>query len=320
MTRVETRLARLARPLHKLYHRLRDNTRRGSKENVAAHYDLGNAFYELFLDESLTYSCALYEGPEQSLEEAQLAKIDGACRKLRLAPGDHLLEIGTGWGALAVHAAKHYGCRVTTTTISREQLEYARARVAREGLADRVTVLERDYRDIRGRFDKLISIEMVEQVGAPWLAKFFERTSELLEDDGLMLLQAITIREDLYEQHLTEVDFVKRHIFPGTCLLSVAGMAQHVARVTDLRFSHLDDLTPHYVKTLREWRARFLARRDAVRALGFDEAFVRLWEFYLAYCEAGFEERYIRDLQVLLAKPECREDVLALETTSAALA
>lgn len=309
MDTVETRLARLTRPLHLLYHALRDNTKRRSKQNIAEHYDLGDDFYATFLDESMTYSCALYERDDMTLGEAQVAKMDRICRKLQLSPRDHLLEIGTGWGALACHAARNHGCRVTTTTISAKQAKHARERVAREGLSDRVVVLERDYRDLEGRFDKLVSIEMIEAVGAPWLPVFFKKASGLLKEDGLMLLQAITIREDQWLRATTDVDFVKRYIFPGSCLLSVGAIASNLASETDLALTHLEDLTPHYARTLREWRERFLASREAVKALGFDERFVRLWEFYLAYCEAGFLERHIRDIQVLLAKPRCRQDV-----------
>jgi cyclopropane-fatty-acyl-phospholipid synthase len=298
---IETGLARLAQPLQRVFHALRDNTRRGSRANIAAHYDLGNDFYSLFLDESMTYSCALFEHEGQSLAEAQLAKIDRICRKLRLEPGDHLLEIGTGWGALACHAARNYGCRVTTTTISKEQGAYARERVAREGLAERVTVLSEDYRDLKGKHDKLVSIEMIEAVGARWWPAFFGRLSELLEEDGLALIQSITIREDRYEASLREIDFVKRYIFPGCCLPTVAGIAERVG-ATDMALAHLEDLTPHYATTLRLWRERFLENKEKVLALGYDERFVRLWEFYLAYCEAGFEERYTRDVQVVLAK------------------
>jgi len=306
MGRVETRLARFAQRFLRLYHALRDNTRSGSRANIAAHYDLGNDFYSLFLDETMTYSCALFESEDSSLKDAQTAKIDRICRKLALAPGDHLLEIGTGWGALAVHAARSYGCRVTTTTISKEQLAFARERVAREGLEGRVTVLCEDYRDLRGRFSKLVSIEMIEAVGWKWLPLFFERCSELLAGDGLMLLQSITIREDQFERSLREIDFVKRYIFPGCCLPSFAEIARGVASATDMSLRQVEDLTPHYARTLRVWRERFLANREAARRLGHDERFLRLWEFYLAYCEAGFEERYTRDIQVLLAKPGCR--------------
>jgi cyclopropane-fatty-acyl-phospholipid synthase len=317
MDTVETRLARLTRPLHKLYHALRDNTRRGSRENIAAHYDLGNDFYRLFLDESMTYSCAFFEREDMTLEEAQTAKIDRICRKLALEPRDHLLEIGTGWGALAVHAAKNYGCRVTTTTISEEQLAFARERVAREGLEGRVTVLGTDYRELEGRYDKLVSVEMIEAVGAPWFDTFFGKCSRLLRDDGLLLIQAITVREDQFERARDDVDFVKRYIFPGCCLLSVGAIAGSVARATDMGVCHLEDLTTHYARTLREWRARFLARRgEVLRLARFDEAFVRLWEFYLCYCEAGFLERHTRDVQVLLAKPLCRKDSVPIERVS----
>ena len=303
MDHAERGLARLSGPLHRLRHRLRDNTLRGSRANIAAHYDLGNDFYALWLDPTLSYSCAIFERPEATLEEASLAKIARTCAKLRLEPRHHLLEIGTGWGALAIHAARVHGCRVTTTTISRAQHEVALARVREAGLEDRVTCLLRDYRELTGTYDRLVSVEMVEAVGAARLPAFFRALERRLAPDGLALLQAITIREQAWARSLREVDFVKRWVFPGSDLLSLQAISAALAGQTSMSLIHLEDLTPHYARTLAAWRERFLARLDAVRALGYGPRFVRLWDFYLAYCQAGFAEGYVRDVQVLLAKP-----------------
>ncbi len=304
--------SRLAQPLHRLYHRLRDNTLKGSRRNIAAHYDLSNDFYRLFLDPTMMYSCALFSEPGMSLQDASLAKNDRICRKLELRPGDHLLEIGTGWGGFAIHAAGRYGCRVTTTTISREQYELARERVDEAGLGDLVTVIQQDYRRLEGRYDKLVSIEMIEAVGHRHFPQYFARCSELLSPDGMMLLQAITIADQYYESARDSVDFIKRYIFPGSCIPSVTAIGECLARHTDLRLFHLEDITPHYALTLREWRKRFKENLDSARALGFSEGFIRMWDLYFCYCEAGFEERYIGDVQMLLTKPECRrEPILA---------
>jgi len=303
--------ARAGARARRALHRLRRNTPGGSRRNVAAHYDLGNELFALFLDEAMMYSCALFPHPQASLEEASRAKLDLVCRKLELGPGDHLLEIGTGWGGLAIHAAREYSCRVTTTTISRRQHELACARVRAAGLEERVQVLRQDYRHLQGRYHKLVSVEMIEAVGHHYYDRFFARCSELLEPDGMMLLQAIVIADQRYPRARREVDFIKRYIFPGSCIPSVQVMMDSVARATDLRLFHLDDIGPHYAATLREWRRRFLAARERVRALGYPERFVRMWEFYLCYCEAGFEERRIGDVQMLLTKPRCRRGPLA---------
>ncbi|MBI5015350.1 MAG: class I SAM-dependent methyltransferase [Deltaproteobacteria bacterium] len=305
LTGVEGGLARLTMPLHRLLQAARRNTRGGSRRNIAAHYDLGNDFYALFLDETLTYSCALFERDDMTLAEASTAKYDRLCRKLDLRPGDRVLEIGTGWGGFALHAAGRYGCRVTTTTISREQHELASRRVQEAGLADRVEVLLCDYRDLTGTFDKLVSIEMIEAVGHHYLDAYFRCVGERLAPHGLAALQAITIVDHAYEQQLRSADFIKRYVFPGSFLPSVAAISASVARTTDLRLVHLEDLTPHYARTLAAWRQRFLARANDVRRLGFPESFLRLWEYYLCYCEGAFRERYIGDAQLLFAKPRC---------------
>jgi cyclopropane-fatty-acyl-phospholipid synthase len=300
---MEAGLARLTSPLQKSLHWLNRNTREGSRRNIAAHYDLGNDFFKLFLDPTMMYSSAIFERPGMTLEQAQHARLDRICRKLELEPGDHLLEIGTGWGGMAIHAARHYGCRVTTTTISREQHALARERIAAAGLADRVTLLLEDYRDLRGRYDKLVSIEMIEAVGHQFYDDYFGQCGRLLEDDGLMLLQAITIADQRYEAARRSVDFIQRHVFPGSTIPSVTVMLASLTRTTDLRLVHLEDIGPHYATTLRKWRENFFGNIEAVRALGYPERFIRMWEFYLCYCEGGFEERAIGDVQMLLAKP-----------------
>lgn len=304
----------LSRPLLKLFHFWNRNSKAGSARNIAAHYDIGNELYQLMLDPTLAYSCGIFATPETTLEEASLAKFDAACRKLDLKPQDHLLEIGTGWGGLALHAARHYGCRVTTTTLSRQQFEVARARVAEAGLGGRITLLLDDYRDLRApdgqRFDKLVSIEMIEAVGARYLDTYLAKCSDLLKPEGAMLLQAITLQDQLYDQALKSVDFIQRFVFPGSFIPSVSAISESLHRVTDLKVFHLQDIGPHYAATLRHWRQCFMSQLPAVRQLGYSDAFIRLWEFYLCYCEGGFVERQLGTVQMLLTKPRCRRDVI----------
>jgi cyclopropane-fatty-acyl-phospholipid synthase len=283
-----------------------DNTRTRARRHIAAHYDLGNDLFAAFLDERMLYSCAYFPREGASLEEAQLAKLDRICRELRLGPDSHLLEIGTGWGGLAIHAAREYGCRVTTTTISPAQHELASRRVREANLGERVAVLEQDYRDLRGRYDRLVSVEMIEAVGWRHFDEYFGRCSELLTPDGLMLLQAITIDDRLYEAEKGARSFANTHVFPGGCLPSKQLIADCLARVTDLRQVWMDDITAHYPPTIVSWRRRFLAAWERLRAHGYDERFRRLWEFYLCSSEAGFRERRIGDVQLLLAKPRWR--------------
>lgn len=292
---------RLVKPVRALAHALRRNSRRGSRRNIAAHYDLGNEFFELFLDDTLAYSCGIFETPGASLHDASVAKFDRICRILELAPGDHLLEIGTGWGGFAMHAARQYGCRVTTITISKQQELLATQRIADAGLSSRIAVLNRDYRDVDGTYDKLASIEMIEAVGHQYLEGFFRVSSDRLKPGGLFALQAITIQDRLYHAALREVDFIKAYVFPGSFIPSRSVLTAAAGR-TDLTLVDLHDLTPHYAETLKRWRERFLAHRAEVLALGFDARFVRLWEFYLAYCEGGFRERVLGDAQLLFAK------------------
>ncbi len=279
------------------------NTRRRSRRSIAAHYDLGNEFFSLMLDETMMYSSAYFPRPGMTLAEASTAKLELICRKLGLRPDEHLLEIGTGWGGLALYAAQTRGCRVTTTTISREQYEHARARIAAAGLEDRVAVLCEDYRDLRGRYDRIVSVEMIEAVGYRDFGTFFARCSDLLADDGCMLLQAIAIDDRAFHVEKASRSFIRTHIFPGGCLPSLEIIGRCVARRTDMRTIGLGDLTPHYAETLRRWRANLEDATDHLEALGYDERFRRLWRMYLAYCEAGFAERRIGVVQMLLAKP-----------------
>ena len=285
---LDSRWALVSQPVLKLLHFVNRNSKAGSARNIAAHYDLSNALYEMMLDETMAYSCGIFERAESTLHEAQLAKFDAICRKLALTPADHLLEIGTGWGGLAIHAATRYGCRVTTTTISRAQHDYAQRSIAAAGVADRITLRLDDYRDLTGRYDKLVSIEMVEAVGARYLDTYFEKCSALLQPNGAMLLQAITLQDQYYQQALKMVDFIQRFIFPGSFIPSITAIADSVCRSTDMKIFNLEDIGPHYARTLREWRLRFESRLPEVRALGLSESFVRLWTYYLCYCEGAF--------------------------------
>jgi cyclopropane-fatty-acyl-phospholipid synthase len=270
---------------------------------VAAHYDLGDELFRLFLDDTMTYSCAVFDGPDATLAEAQERKLDLVCRKLDLGPGDHVLEIGTGWGSFALHAASRYGCRVTTTTISAAQHATATERVGAAGLSDHVEVLAEDYRDLRGRYDKLVSIEMIEAVGWQYFDDFLGRCGELLRPHGSMLLQAIVIDDAAFEVEKVSRTFIRELIFPAGCLPSVAVIEDCVRRTTDMSVLALDDITEHYPETLRRWRESLVAAAGRAEELGYDRRFQRLWELYLAYSEGGFRERRIRDVQVTLAKP-----------------
>jgi len=306
MDGMDTGLAALSVPLRKLLDWAARNTRSGSRRNIAAHYDLGNEFFALFLDPSMMYSSAVFEYPAMTLEEAQVAKLERICRRLELKPGERVLEIGTGWGGFALHAASRYGCHVTTTTISEAQYALARERIRAAGLEERITLLKRDYRDLEGRFDKLVSIEMIEAVGHQYFGTFFGRCAALLEPHGRMLLQAITIADQRYQAARKGVDFIKRYIFPGCCIPSVTALVSAATRSSDLRLVHLDDIGPHYATTLRRWRENLLRNTGEVRALGYSEEFIRMWEFYLAYCEAGFAERALGDVHALFARPGAR--------------
>ena len=308
MNGMDGRWAVFTKPFLKAFHTLNRNSKEGSARNISAHYDLGNDLYELMLDETMMYSCAIYPRPGATLHEAQVAKLDAVCQKLALTPQDHLVEIGTGWGGLAIHAATNYGCRVTTTTISREQHDYAKAKIEKLGLANRITLLFQDYRDLQGQYDKLVSIEMIEAVGADFLETYLAKCSSLLKPNGTMLLQAITIQDQFYERALGQVDYIQRFIFPGSFIPSVTAITTATCEATDLKVSHLEDIGPHYATTLRHWRERFFADLPAVRRMGLNDSFVRMWEFYLCYCEGGFMERALGDVHILLSKPGARRD------------
>ncbi|HEX6833978.1 MAG TPA: cyclopropane-fatty-acyl-phospholipid synthase family protein [Rudaea sp.] len=303
---METGIARWSATAMRAWNALRRNTRSGSRRNIAAHYDLGNDFFRLFLDDNLMYSSAIFASADDTLEQASARKLDRICRKLDLRAGDRVIEIGTGWGGFALYAARNYGCHVTTTTISDEQFELARERVRAAGLEDRIDVRRQDYRELEGRYDKLVSIEMIEAIGHQYLETYFAKVGALLEPHGMALIQAITIEDHRYAQALRAVDFIKRYVFPGSFIPSISAMLAPMARATDLKLFHLEDIGPSYAATLHAWRARFHANVAQVRRLGYDERFIRLWDFYLAYCEGGFLERSIGDVQMLLVKPGSR--------------
>lgn len=300
---METGMARLGGWALRSWHALRRNTREGSRRNIAAHYDLGNDFFALFLSPDLMYSSAMFASPDDDLDTASYRKLDAVCRKLALTPQDRVIEIGTGWGGFALHAARHYGAHVTTTTISREQHALASQLVADAGLQDRVTLLLQDYRDLQGEYDKLVSIEMIEAIGAPYLETFFGKLGALLRPGGQALLQAITIEDHRYVQARDSVDYIKRFVFPGSFIPSLSAMYAAKTRASDLQVVHQEDFGLSYAYTLRAWRRRFMTRLHEVRAQGFDERFIRLWEFYLAYCEGGFLERSIGVSHLLMARP-----------------
>ncbi len=300
---METGLARLGGMAMRAWNSMRRNTRNGSRRNIAAHYDLGNDLFKIFLDDNMMYSSAIFADASESLESASTRKLDRICRKLDLQPSDHVVEIGTGWGGFALHAAAHYGCRVTTTTISSEQHALATERVAAAGMQNRITLLLKDYRDLDGAYDKLVSIEMIEAIGHQYMDAYFRKCASLLKPDGLAMIQAITIEDTRYQQALDSVDFIKRHIFPGSFIPCVSAMLEASARTSDLRLLNLEDIGPSYALTLHHWRQRFLARLDEVRKCGYDERFVRMWDYYLCYCEGGFVERSIGAAQMLFARP-----------------
>jgi len=292
--------------INKCFHWLNKNTRTGSKRNISAHYDIGNDLFELMLDNNMMYSSAVYANSESSLEEASINKMDRLCKKLELSEQDHLLEIGTGWGGLAIYAASHYGCRVTTTTISKQQHDYAKQLIEAKGLQNKITLLLDDYRDLQGQYDKLVSVEMIEAVGLEHLGVYFEKCSSLLKPEGLMCLQSITIQDQRYEQAKSEVDFIQKYIFPGGSLPSVTAISQSLTQATDMSIYDIEDIGRHYARTLHDWRERFFHYENKVKKLGYDESFIRLWEFYLCYCEGGFMERSISTVQAVISKPSYR--------------
>ncbi|WP_407656678.1 class I SAM-dependent methyltransferase [Marinobacter antarcticus] len=303
MNEFEDRFSWVTKPALKGLHWLNRNTKDGSRKNISAHYDLGNDLFETFLDPTMMYSSAIYPNEESTLEEAAVHKLDTICQKLDLQPGDRVIEIGTGWGGFAIHAAKHYGCHVTTTTISKEQLELAQDRVISEGLENRITLLFDDYRDLAGQFDKLVSIEMIEAVGPQFLDSYFNQINTLLKPEGLALVQAINMPEQRYQRALKNVDFIQRFIFPGSFIPSFGAILESVRNQSNLVLAHSEDTGFHYARTLRDWCDRFMANREQLESKGYDQAFRRLWHFYFAYCEAGFSERAIGVSQLVFAKP-----------------
>lgn len=299
-------LSRLGGFAARLYHGLRANTLRGSRRNIQDHYDLGNDFFEHFLDDTMSYSCGYYEDENSSLRDASIEKMDRLCRMLELSPKDRLIEIGTGWGGMAIHAAKHYGCRVITTTLSIEQKKMAEQRIGDAGLERQITVLLEDYRKLSGQFDKLVSVEMIEAVGHRYLPTYFGKCASLLKPDGRMAIQAITMPDHRYERFRRSTDFIQRFVFPGSCVPSQAAMSNAIAKSSDLRIAHLEEMGSYYARTLRDWRTRFFQNIETIRSLGYPDRLARLWNYYLTYCEAGFEERYTGLVQVMLVKPGCR--------------
>jgi cyclopropane-fatty-acyl-phospholipid synthase len=299
------------KPYHLIQRYLRRNTLKGSRRNIEAHYDIGNDLFEQFLDRTMMYSCGIFVRPQATLQQASEAKLARICNKLQLQPTDRILEIGTGWGGFALYAASNYGCHVTTTTISRQQYDYASQRVREAGLEDRITLLFDDYRNLEGQFDKLVSIEMIEAIGHRYFDTYFNKCSELLRPDGMMLLQSITISDQRYRAARRSIDFIQRYIFPGGCLPSVAALSDSIARKTDMRIFHLEDIGPHYATTLRHWRERFFANIEQIRQLGYEDHFIRMWEYYLCYCEGGFRQQSIGTVQVLLNKPKALRQSLA---------
>jgi cyclopropane-fatty-acyl-phospholipid synthase len=304
--RADGTLSRFGRWVARMGHQFAKNTKLGSRKNISAHYDLGNDFFQTFLDDTMMYSSGIFADENVTLHAASVEKLDRICRKLDLQSTDHVIEIGTGWGGFALHAASQYGCRVTTTTISREQYEMATKRVQEAGLEDRITVLMEDYRDLTGQYDKLVSIEMIEAVGHEFLDGYFEKCSQLLKPNGMLAIQAITIPHQRYDSYIKSVDFIQKYIFPGGCLPSVTRMNDVLGRRTDLQIAEIADFSEHYAKTLALWKKRFFQRLDEVQKLGYDERFLRLWEYYLSYCEAAFRDRLTGVVQLFAAKPDCR--------------
>ncbi|GAA5217646.1 class I SAM-dependent methyltransferase [Corallincola platygyrae] len=301
---MEAKFSWLKAPFRVLNHWTRRNTKDQAKKNIGAHYDLSNDFYQLFLDSKMMYSSAIYSEQAQALDDAAANKLKVTCEKLKLKPSDHLIEIGTGWGGMAIYAAKNYGCKVTTTTISQQQYEYARKRVDEARLNEQVTVLLKDYRELEGKYDKLVSIEMIEAVGHQYLSNYLEKVSSLLKDDGHAVIQAITIADQRYDAYVRNVDFIQTYIFPGGCLPSISRLANGMSAHSDMVIRNIDDIGLDYARTLADWRDRFFKQVEQVREMGFSEQFVRLWQYYLCYCEGAFLERAISTVQLVCAKPK----------------
>lgn len=300
---------KLTTPAKWLARQLSRNSLKGSKENISAHYDLGNDLFEQFLDPSMMYSAAIFPSPESSLEQAQQHRLNIICRKLNLKPTDTLLEIGTGWGAMAEFAAREYGCQVVTTTISEEQFQGAKQRIEKAGLSDKVTLLKKDYRLLEGQFDKLVSIEMIEAVGKEYLKGYLQQCQRLLKDDGVMLLQAITMPDQKYTDYCKGQDFIQKHIFPGGHLPSLGHLQTLIGKHTEFQLADIHDITLDYAMTLNHWRERFNRASSTLNQLGYDQRFQRLWNYYFCYCEGGFEQRAINTFQLLFTKPNYRGPV-----------
>lgn len=306
---LEGGVAALGKPILKWIHRLNQNSPKGSRRNIAAHYDLGNDLFKLFLDPNMMYSSGVFPTQSSSLQQASENKLRLICEKLNLSASDHVVEIGTGWGGFAIYAAKIYGCKVTTTTISEQQYQYAQQQVLQEGLSEQITLLKQDYRDLDGKFDKLVSIEMIEAVGWKFYNTFFDKCSSLLKDNGAMLIQAITIEDQRYEKAKKDVDFIQRYIFPGSCIPSINALLDANRKTSDMRLVQLQDYAEHYARTLRAWHDAFNHNKRAAEALGYSEDFQRMWQFYLSYCEGGFKERAIGVSHLMFAKPNYRSQV-----------
>ena len=300
-------ISRLFNPLNKIIHWTKQNTIRGSKKNIIAHYDLSNEFYRLWLDPSMTYSCGFFKNKNTSLEDASIEKIDRICRKLNLSENDSVLEIGTGWGSFAIYAAQKYGCNITTTTISDNQYEYAKSRINEEGLGDKIRLINQDYRELNGSYDKIVSIEMIEAIGYQYVEMFFSKLSSLLKPGGLVGLKGITYNDQNFDTFKDSVDFIKKYIFPGSCLISIAQIISVLKSKTDLAMIDMEDITRHYPKTLKKWRENFMSVVPQVREMGYSQSFINMWEYYFLYCEAGFLERNIGDFQLVFAKSGARD-------------
>lgn len=309
MNGLERGLALLKWPALKLYHAMRRDTIAGSRKNISAHYDLGNDFFAAWLDSSMTYSSGIFVTKDVTMLSASLKKIQTLCDKLQLKPSDHLLEIGSGWGSTAFFAAANYGCKVTTVTISKNQFNFVREEVKRLRLEDKIDVVFSDYRNIQGQYDKIVSVEMIEAVGHHYIDVFFSKVSQLLKPDGVAALQAITIRDQFYDDAVRSVDFIQRYIFPGSTIPSVARMMDAVRDATDLKLEGFDDYTPHYAMTINHWRKNFWAAEPRLRALGCKDSMLKMWDFYFAYCEGGFREEVIGVAHLLLTKPRHRSAV-----------
>ena len=304
---LDSGFAKLINPINKFIHWSKQNTLKGSKQNILAHYDLSNDFYKLWLDPTMTYSCGYFQDNSVSLEQASIEKIDRICRKLKLNKNDHILEIGTGWGSFSLHAAKQYGCTIDTVTISDAQYEYASKKIESSGLDSQINIFNKDYRKIEGKYDKIVSIEMIEAVGYQFIPQYFSKISSLLKEDGLVAIQGITYNDQNFEQYKNSVDFIKKYIFPGSCLVSVAQISDVIKEYTDLAIVDMEDITKHYAETLNRWKVNFMKVIPEVKKMGFSEAFIKMWEFYFVFCEAGFLERNIGDVQLVFSKSGARD-------------